>query len=132
MTPSRLPAFRQRAMMDLLSRICRVLELRHGPIHAEFRFNEHGIWPVEVAARTIGGRCARLLTVGSSQTLEELVILQALGRAPSLEPKRGASGVLMLPVPGSGVVRRTEGIGEARGGGRHHRRGKWMSPADRC
>src|ERR671922_286766 len=41
--------------------------LHHGPIHAECRVNEAGVLVLEVAARPIGGLCARSLqfTYGS-------------------------------------------------------------------
>ena len=37
------------------------LGLRHGPIHAECRVNDEGVFVLEVAARPIGGLCARAL-----------------------------------------------------------------------
>ncbi len=113
-TPSRLPVARLDEMLRLLAAVCRALGLVQGPVHAEFRFNEQGIWPIEVAARTIGGRCAQLLSTGSGRTLEELVVMQALGAMPPEVRRSKARGVLMVPVPASGVVRRVEGIGEAR------------------
>src|SRR5436190_12165717 len=39
----------------------RALGLAHGPIHAEFRISDDSVWPIEVAARPIGGLCARAL-----------------------------------------------------------------------
>jgi len=113
-TPSRL-------CPDIVERIgegvqgaCGALGLVEGPVHAECRVNAHGVWPLEVAARTIGGKCARLLTFATGRTLEEIVIAHAVGEKPGTAPVRGGAGVLMVPVPASGVVRRVEGIGEAR------------------
>ncbi|MDH3948835.1 MAG: ATP-grasp domain-containing protein, partial [Gammaproteobacteria bacterium] len=40
---------------------CSAYGLREGPVHAECRLNADGIWILEVAARTIGGLCGRLL-----------------------------------------------------------------------
>ena len=39
----------------------RALGLTHGPIHAEMRHNETGVWLLEIAARPIGGLCAGAL-----------------------------------------------------------------------
>ncbi len=112
--PSRLSADNQAAVVSLVRQMCQVLELREGPVHAECRVNEQGAWPLELAARTIGGRCARLLTLATGLSLEEVVVGHALGRLPRPAPIQGGAGVLMLPVPASGVVRRVEGIGAAR------------------
>ena len=68
---------------------------------------------MEVASRTIGGECARLLTYGSGYDLETLVILKALGEEVSIRPLAAAAGVLMLPVPSAGVLRRIEGLQQA-------------------
>ncbi len=38
-------------------------------------------WVLEIAARTIGGQCARILRYGAGHSLEELVLSQALGNA---------------------------------------------------
>lgn len=113
-TPSRLaPAIVERIGEDVQA-ACSALGLVEGPVHAECRVNAHGVWPLEVAARTIGGKCARLLTFATGLTLEEIVIAHAVGEKPAIAPLRGGAGVLMVPVPASGVVRRVEGIGEAR------------------
>ena len=69
---------------------------------------------MEVASRTIGGYCGRLLRFGAGQQLEELVIAQAVEKPLALRPEPGAAGVLMIPVPGAGVLRRVEGLLAAR------------------
>ncbi len=65
---------------------------------------------IEVAARTIGGLCARTLTFSTGRTLEQLVLAQALGRqmGPTKRQAR-ASGVLMLPIPRAGILEGVEG-----------------------
>src|SRR5712664_2415088 len=60
-TPSRLPESVQHAIEKCARDAARALGLSHGPIHAEFRVNEDGVWPLEVAPRPIGGLCARAL-----------------------------------------------------------------------
>jgi len=54
------------------------------PVHGEFRLNERGVWPIEVAARPIGGLCARALRFQLENEsepigLEELLLRHALG-----------------------------------------------------
>src|SRR6266478_3581487 len=98
----------------------RALGLSHGPVHAEFRINEEGVWPLEVAPRPIGGLCARALRFvsdGSEEVigLEELLLRHAV-EMPVGNWKReaGVSGVMMIPVPASGVLERVEGESAAR------------------
>ncbi len=117
-TPSRLPAPVQDASAERVGAACAALGLRSGPVHAELRITPDGT-PVllEVAARTIGGRCSRALdfaTGGSGVTgcsLEELVLRNALGNPPPGPATLGsAAGVLMLPVPVAGVLRGVSGV----------------------
>lgn len=112
-TPSRLPDTTQRQIERWARDAVRALGLTHGPIHAEFRINDAGAWPIEVAPRPIGGLCARALRFSSIQAeepmgLEELLLRHAL-RLPGCDAPREslASGVMMIPVPQSGVL---EGI----------------------
>lgn len=119
-TPSRLSGMEQRAIEESFSSAVRALGLTLGPVHAEFRLNEQGIWPIEVAARPIGGLCARALrfvleagreTIG----LEELILRHALSLPGSDAPRETeASGVMMIPVPHSGILEKVEGEEEAR------------------
>src|ERR1700688_2367476 len=60
-TPSRLAASQQREIERCAVDAVRALGLSQGPVHAEFRVNEEGVWPLEVAPRPIGGLCARAL-----------------------------------------------------------------------
>jgi len=98
-TPSRLTQDEQYGVEESLRSCVRAIGLAHGPVHAEFRLNDRGIWPIEIAARPIGGLCAR----------------HALG-LPGSEARReeGASGVMMIPVPRSGILEGVEGEEAAR------------------
>ena len=69
---------------------------------------------LEVASRTIGGDCARLLQFGTGQGLEDMVISHAVGKPLPVRPQAGGAGVLMIPIPRAGVLRRVEGITAAR------------------
>jgi formate-dependent phosphoribosylglycinamide formyltransferase (GAR transformylase) len=119
-TPSRLTDLQQREIERCAADSIRALGLSQGPVHAEFRINEDGVWPLEVAPRPIGGLCARALRFApdaASQTigLEELLLRRALGLPGSDWPReQSASGVMMIPVPKSGVLEKIEGEDAAR------------------
>ncbi|HEY8367927.1 MAG TPA: ATP-grasp domain-containing protein, partial [Thermodesulfobacteriota bacterium] len=114
-TPSRLPARVQSDIDATVGRAAAALGLRDGPVHAELRVNEAGPFILEVAGRSIGGHCSRALRFESGYTLEELILLQALGRelAPPVREQR-PSGVLMLNPPSAGRLEAIEGLAEAR------------------
>ena len=119
-TPTRLPARLVAAIEKSLRASATALGLSHGPVHAEFRVREipdgvgaesdivPAVWPIEIAARPIGGLCARALSFepgeGGAIGLEELLLRHAL-ELPGAEAPREerASGVMMIPVPQSGV-----------------------------
>jgi hypothetical protein len=114
-TPSRLPAETQALIVAETRWAARALGLTEGPLHAELRVNDRGPWVVEIAARTIGGLCARTLRFGAGIALEELVVRHALGiEQDSLERERQAAGVMMIPIPGGGVFRAVRGREAAR------------------
>jgi len=108
-TPSRHAPHIQDEIVATVTRACTAYGLREGPIHAECRINEQGVWILEVAARTIGGLCGRLLRFGTGHGLEELVLQQVLGRRPDTRREGGGAGVLMIPIPQAGILRRVEG-----------------------
>jgi biotin carboxylase len=113
-TPSRQPMPVQRAIETATGQAAAALGLWHGPIHAEMRVNEAGVWMLEIAARPIGGLCARVLQFRSGISLEELVILHAVGKMPEvLEGANQASGVMMIPVPRPGILEAVDGVAEA-------------------
>jgi len=113
-TPSRhAPALQQRIVATVQA-ACDGLGLREGPVHAELRIGPAGCVVLEVASRTIGGECARLLGLGTGHSLEELVVAHATGRPLKRVPQAGGAGVLMIPIPEAGILRRIEGISAAR------------------
>lgn len=113
-TPSRLPADRQAAVLAMAQRAADALGLTEGPVHAEFRLNGGGVWPLEIAARTIGGLCARSLSFGAGVSLEDLVLRHALGLPiESLEREAEATGVMMIPIPKAGVLKAVTGADQA-------------------
>lgn len=114
-TPSRVPEPDRRAIVSAVERACAALGLSHGPIHAEVRLGREGPWIVEVAARPIGGLCARSLRFGPAMTsLETLVVRHALGEdLGDVRREDGASGVMMIPVPAAGVLEEVRGTDDA-------------------
>ena len=114
-TPSRLSVAEQSELRECILRCVAALGLTHGPIHAEFRINEAGVWPLEIAARPIGGLCSRALRFGPHRiSLEDLLIRNALHLGGTdIEREADASGVMMIPVPRSGIFDELEGVEEA-------------------
>ena len=121
-TPSRLAPAAQQKVAACVQAAVDALGLREGPIHAEVRYNDRGAWLIELAARPIGGRCSGALRFESRDaggemrdaSLEEIIIRHALGMPiPTLEREAQASGVMMIPVPGAGVLRDVRGVDDA-------------------
>ncbi len=143
-TPSRQPAEMQSAILEATQRAIAALGLTDGPIHAEMRVNDGGVWMLEVAARPIGGLCSRVLRFGRASTesktsrsedrlagmsagptstlgvtagptLEEILLLHAAGEDVSqVRLAPGAHAVMMIPIPRAGVYRGVEGLERAR------------------
>jgi hypothetical protein len=84
-------------------------------VHAEFRVNDAGPWVLEVSPRPIGGLCSRVLRFGPERILlEELLVRQAVGLpGADLERESSAAGVMMIPVPASGVLEEVTGEDQA-------------------
>jgi biotin carboxylase len=88
-------------------------------VHAELRVDQAGdgdrVLVIEVAARSIGGLCARTLRFGAGIALEEVVLRHALGMPlDDLARETTASGVMMVPIPRAGVLRAVDGQQRAR------------------
>ena len=110
-TPSRLSTDEQSAVLAVTRAAATALGLRFGPLHAELRLNEEGVWPIEVAGRSIGGLCSRTLRFGPDVSLEELILRQATGLATnSIASDRDSSGVMMIPIPARGILRQVTGV----------------------
>lgn len=112
-TPSQLAPPVQRAAAAAVEQACRHAGLANGPLHAEFRINERGVWLLEIAPRSIGGLCGTVLTQALGMTLEELIVRHALGRTLPA-PRRGAAcGVMMIPIPARGIFDGVSGLDRA-------------------
>jgi len=113
-TTSRLPANRQDEIRYVTQQAANGLGLQEGPIHAELRCNARGVWPIEIAARSIGGLCSNVLNFSSKHSLEELILLHALGRdIQTVEGQTKAAGVMMIPVLEQGILEVVNGKDKA-------------------
>jgi hypothetical protein len=134
-TPSQAPSDTQVNIVRTVTEAVAALGLYHGPVHAECRVNSRGVFVLEVAARPIGGLCARALrfvrrerpeanrkpgaasqsAAGAEISFEELLLRHALGEeSTEWQRESRASGVMMIPIPRRGIYRGAEGIDEAR------------------
>ena len=123
-TPSLAPDPMQRDIVDAIARAAAAIGLTHGPIHAECRVGDRGVFVLEVAARPIGGLCAGALKFRKHDarpgtpaiSLEELLLRHALGESPDDWRREGAaSAVMMIPIPQAGIYRGVEGVEAATG-----------------
>jgi biotin carboxylase len=109
-TPSRESVETQRDIVGTTERAIQALGLTRGPVHAEMRVNRRGVWMLEVAARPIGGLCARVLP-----GLEELILRHAAGQDVSSFPMPSDAGaVMMIPIPREGIYVNIQGLEDAR------------------
>lgn len=122
-TPSRLPEETQQVVFDAVQRASKAVGLTEGPVHAELRVHHGEARIIEIAGRSIGGLCSRVLEYGLGMSLEELILRHALGEdvdGGGRAPDRGvghnplAAGVMMLPVPEGGMFEGYDGVEEAR------------------
>ena len=120
-TPSSEPSWVRSAIVDAVAAAVAALGLRHGPIHAECRVNMAGVFVLEVAARPIGGLCARVLRFEDALderaaiSFEELLLRHAIGQNVDDYRLGGpAAAVMMIPIPRRGVLRNVIGLDQAR------------------
>lgn len=114
-TPSRLPRERRRSVIDTAEAATRALGIVNGAVHVELRLNDDGIFPIDVAARSIGGLCGRTLSFGVGMSLEELILRHATGSPiESFDRAEDAAGVMMIPIPAGGTLLSVGGLEQAR------------------
>jgi biotin carboxylase len=115
-TPSRLPDAVQAAIAARTAEAAAAIGLRTGPVHAELRVDRTtgDIWIIELAGRSIGGLCSNVLEFGAGRSLEEVILRHAAGiPSPAPKKKKDAAGVMMIPIPRSGMLRGIQGVTEA-------------------
>jgi len=118
LTPSRATEAAQQAIVQAIGDAARALGLRHGPVHAECRLSDRGIYVLEVAPRPIGGLCSKAVRLrsaeGESASLEAVLLRHAIGHdVRGYTCEAAASGVMMIPIPGHGVFRGVSGVEDA-------------------
>jgi biotin carboxylase len=114
-TPSRSPVATQSEIRRVAAEAVAALGLREGPVHAELRIHDRQAYVIEVAARSIGGLCARTLRFGAGISLEEVIVCHALGRElDGIARERTPAGVMMLPIPRAGTLVAVHGQDAAR------------------
>lgn len=113
-SPARVQEEVRSAVIEAIQDAVTAVGLRQGPLHAEVRLSPTGPVVLEMAPRTIGGLCGRAVRFADDASLEQIVLCHALGRPLDLRAASRAAGVLMLPIPGPGVLRRVDGLQAAR------------------
>ncbi len=115
-TPSRHSDAVQSECIRVATAAAKAIGLSHGPVHIELMVSDDSVKVVEIAARSIGGLCSKSLRFGLMDTsLESLILRNALGRDKRELRRNGrASGVLMIPIPGSGVLDSIQGLEDVR------------------
>ena len=110
LTPSAI----QPAIQQATEKAIRAVGLTHGPIHAEARYDGRDVWVLEVAARPIGGLCAKVLRFDGGMPLEELLLRHAAGEdIAHIQREPCASGVMMIPIGRGGVYEGVKGLDSA-------------------
>lgn len=104
----------QQAIIDELTRCCDAYGLTHGPVHAEARLTDKGVFLLEMASRTIGGQCAQIIEYVIGVPLEELIIQMMCLESVKLTRSSDHAGVLMIPIRQKGILKRVEGLLQAR------------------
>lgn len=113
-TPTALGTELQASIKAVIQKACVAYGLRTGAIHAECRIDKNNnIWILEIASRTIGGDCARMLD-NDNFGIEELAISLAIDQPIEASLPKQARGVMMIPVRDKGLLKRVEGLLQAR------------------
>lgn len=111
LTPSHLSQDIRREFQRQVELICQQAGILNGPVHAEARVHHDTVTLLEVAPRSIGGSCGKVLRHALGMSLEELILRCALGEVvPDFNHSGPAVGVMMLPVPVAGIFNGIDGI----------------------
>ena len=105
--PAGIDADCRAAILRATEAAVRAIGLASGPVHVDLRVDGDRIVVLEVDARSIGGHCGRSLRFPGDMRLEEVILRHATGEASVAEALAG--GVMMIPIPATGTLRRIEG-----------------------
>jgi biotin carboxylase len=112
--PSRLPQAIQARIHEVTRQTLAAMGLVDGPVHVELRIDGPRVVPIEAHARSIGGFCSRVLRFEGGRSLEELIILHALGLLGKIPAREAnAAGVWMMQAPRAGTFVEMRGVGAA-------------------
>ncbi|HEX6791258.1 MAG TPA: ATP-grasp domain-containing protein [Candidatus Krumholzibacteria bacterium] len=112
--PSRLDAGVQESVHEVTRRTVEAMALSDGPVHVELRVDGSRVVPLEAHARSIGGMCSRVLRFDGDRSLEEMIILHALGLLGAIPPREArAAGVWMMQAPRAGRFAGMHGVNSA-------------------
>jgi hypothetical protein len=110
--PSLAPEAMQWDILDAVSRAAAAIGLRHGPVHAECRVGDRGVYVLGVAATPLEAAWAkalRLQTDAKSAPIayEDVLLRHALGESPAdWRREREASGVMKISAAGGYIYSR--------------------------
>jgi len=102
-TPSLAPEPMQWDILDAVSRATTAIGLHHGPVHAECRASDRGVYVLGVSARPLSGGWSGALRFqkegkGQAITYEELILRHVLGESPDgWRRESQASGAKRVP-----------------------------------
>ncbi len=113
-TPAKVSEARRAAIAEAAQAAITAVGLSDGPTHIDLRVNDEGVWLLEADARSIGGYCGRSLRFAAGLRLEDVILRHAMGlEVTSVEREASAGGVMMIPIPGAGVLEETRGLDAA-------------------
>ena len=113
-TPSRLAENIQNDIQQVIQQACRCYGLTTGAVHAECRIDKNNkVWILEIASRTIGGDCGRMLD-NDNFSIEELAVSLAINKPIAVNKHVQARGTMMIPIKQPGLLKRVEGLLAAR------------------
>ena len=112
-SPTRLSIEDQQQLETVVASCCEAYGLVQGPIHAEIRINDLGIYLIELANRTIGGQCGQMIESIIGMPLEDMVVMGMTDNLPTFTSTKQSVGVLMIPIPEAGLLKRIEGLTDA-------------------
>ncbi len=113
-TPSRHPEEILQQLESTVVQASQGMGIKHGAVHAELRINQDGVWLIEIAARSIGGMCSKVLRFDLDMSLEELIIRHAIGeKIEEFNREKQAAGVMMIPIPKLGILKEILGLKQA-------------------
>jgi hypothetical protein len=106
-----MPESAKRSIENIVQAAVTALGLRYGPVHAEVRGEDEDMKLIEIASRSIGGYCSKVLRFRDGLSLEDVIVRHALRMNDGRVPLEGqAAGVMMLQAPTEGIFKAVRGV----------------------